>query len=174
MTIGEKDQVMRAFSSRQIMALIATTVVEVGVHVPDATIMVVHHPERFGLSQLHQLRGRVGRGGIPGFCFLSVTDDTSYVARQRLNVLTRVSDGFQIAAEDLKLRGPGEFFGLRQHGVPGLKIANPAVDQKIVEIAQSYVKRLVETDVGLQSPEAEPCRRYLAAKEFDALGRTIS
>lgn len=174
MSLAEKETTMRAFSTGATKALVATTVVEVGVHVPEATIMVVHHPERFGLSQLHQLRGRVGRGGRPGYCFLSVSDATSYVARQRLDVLTRVSDGFRIAAEDLKIRGPGEFFGLRQHGVPGLKIANPVVDQAVVETARRHVKRLIQDDAMLESPGAAPCRRFLEEIEFDALGRTIS
>jgi ATP-dependent DNA helicase RecG len=174
MPLADKERVMGDFSASRTKALIATTVVEVGVHVPEATIMVVHHPERFGLSQLHQLRGRVGRGGQPGYCFLAVSDSTSPIARQRLGVLTRVSDGFQIAAEDLKIRGPGEFFGVRQHGVPGLKIANPAIDQKIVEIARSCVKRLVENDLQLTSPESAPCRRFLEELEFDAAGSTIS
>ncbi len=174
MPLADKERVMSDFSASRIKALIATTVVEVGVHVPDATIMIVHHPERFGLSQLHQLRGRVGRGGKPGYCFLTVSDDTSRIARQRLGVLTRVSDGFQIAAEDLKIRGPGEFFGVRQHGVPGLKIANPAVDQKIVEIARSHVKRLVDNDLRLTSPGSAPCRRFLGEMEFDATRSTIS
>ncbi len=174
MPLADKERVMEDFSASRIKALIATTVVEVGVHVPEATIMVVHHPERFGLSQLHQLRGRVGRGGTPGFCFLAVSDATSHIARQRLGVLTRVSDGFRIAAEDLKIRGPGEFFGVRQHGVPGLKVANPALDQKIVEIARSRVKRLIDNDLRLTSPESVPCRRFLEEMEFDATLSTIS
>jgi len=174
MSFAEKEQVMRDFSSGAIKLLVATTVIEVGVHVPEATIMVVHHPERFGLSQLHQLRGRVGRGGKPGYCFLSVVEDSSYQSRQRLKVFTRVTDGFKIAAEDLKIRGPGEFFGLRQHGVPGLKIANPVLDQDIVEIARGQVKGLLDADARLESAEAAPCRRFLEELELDAFGRTIS
>lgn len=174
MTFAEKESAMREFASGHTRALVATTVVEVGVHVPEATIMVVHHPERFGLSQLHQLRGRVGRGGVPGYCFLCVTDDTSFEAQKRLKVLARVSDGFEIASEDLKIRGPGEFFGVRQHGVPGLKIANPATDQRIVELARNCVKTLVEADPTLQEPGSRPCREYLRDMEFEALGRTVN
>jgi ATP-dependent DNA helicase RecG len=174
MKFDEKERVMKEFSEGHIRLLVATTVVEVGVHVPEATIMVIHHPERFGLSQIHQLRGRVGRGGKMGYCFLCLSDDNSYVARQRLKVLARVSDGFEIAAEDLKIRGPGEFFGVRQHGVPGLKIANPAVDQKLVEIARTHVKRLIDSDRHLEGAEAAPCRRFLEDLGFDALGRTMS
>jgi ATP-dependent DNA helicase RecG len=172
--LADKERVMSDFAASRIKALVATTVVEVGVHVPDATIMVVHHPERFGLSQLHQLRGRVGRGGKPGHCFLAVSEDTSYVARQRLGVLTRVSDGFRIAAEDLKIRGPGEFLGIRQHGVPGLKIANPAVDQSIVEIARAGVKRLIENDLRLSSARSAPCRLFLDEMGFNVAQGAIS
>jgi ATP-dependent DNA helicase RecG len=161
MTFSEKEAAMRDFAAGRTRALVATTVIEVGVHVPEATIMVVHHPERFGLSQLHQLRGRVGRGGEKGYCFLCVSEDTPFEARKRLKVLERVSDGFEIAAEDLKIRGPGEFFGVRQHGVPGLKIANPATDQKVV-------------DPGLETADAAPCREFLREMEFDALGKTIN
>jgi ATP-dependent DNA helicase RecG len=174
MTLAEKESTMRDFSTGNTQALVATTVIEVGVHVPEATIMVVHHPERFGLSQLHQLRGRVGRGGQLGYCFLLVTEDTSHAARQRLDVLTRVADGFEIAAEDLRIRGPGEFFGVRQHGVPGLKIANPMVDQKIVEIARKYVKRLIDRDSRLESANAAPCRRFLREMRFETAEKTIS
>lgn len=174
MTFGEKEQAMKKFSVGDTRLLIATTVVEVGVHVPEATIMVIHHPERFGLSQLHQLRGRVGRGGKEGYCFLSLAEDTSSVARHRLEVLTRVSDGFQIAAEDLRIRGPGEFFGVRQHGVPGLKVANPAVDQDVVEIARRHVRRLLDADANLAGAEAAPCRDFLRELEFESVGRTIS
>jgi ATP-dependent DNA helicase RecG len=171
---AEKEKVMEEFSAGAIGVLVATTVIEVGVHVPEATIMVVHHPERFGLSQLHQLRGRVGRGGVEGYCFLPISEGASQPVRARLRVLTRVADGFEIAAEDLRIRGPGEFMGLRQHGVPGLKIANPVVDQAIVEKARSAVRRLIEASGQLEAPEAAPCRRFLEELEFDTAGRTIS
>ncbi len=174
MPFAEKEKVMRDFSTGVIQLLVATTVIEVGLHVPEATIMVVHHPERFGLSQLHQLRGRVGRGNAGGYCFLPISEDVSYAVRQRLRVLTRVSDGFQIAAEDLKIRGPGEFMGVRQHGVPGLKIANPLTDQLIVEIAREAVRELVGENAGHESPDVVTCRGFLEEMGFDAVGRTIS
>jgi ATP-dependent DNA helicase RecG len=164
---------MEEFRSGTTRLLVSTTVVEVGVHVPQATIMVIHHPERFGLSQIHQLRGRVGRGGHPGYCFLLEGEGVSRTARERLAVLTRVTDGFKIAEEDLRIRGPGEFFGTRQHGVPGLKIANPARDQRAVEITRNHVKNLLRIDPRLETAEAAPCRRYLEDLGADTVGTTI-
>lgn len=161
MPFEDKAAVMRDFGSGRILLLITTTVVEVGVHVPEATIMVVHHPERFGLSQLHQLRGRVGRGEKPGFCLLLQNEGTSPSTYSRLRIFSKVSDGFRIAEEDLKQRGPGEFFGVRQHGVPGFKVANPLVDRELVESASRYVKALLRSDPGLSSESGERCRRYL-------------
>jgi len=164
---------MGEFHSGRVKLLVTTTVVEVGVHVPQATIMVIHHPERFGLSQIHQLRGRVGRGGRAGHCFLLLGEGVSRSARERLDILTRVSDGFRIAEEDLRIRGPGEFFGVRQHGVPGLRIANPLRDQKVVEIARRYVKELLRTDPRLEGAEGLRCRRYLGDMGADTVGVTI-
>ncbi|UCG50911.1 MAG: DNA helicase RecG, partial [Candidatus Latescibacterota bacterium] len=173
MTYAEKGEVMKSFHAGETKLLVATTVIEVGVHVPQATIMVIHHPERFGLSQIHQLRGRVGRGGREGFCFLLENEGVSQSARERLNVLTRVSDGFEIAEEDLRIRGPGEFFGVRQHGVPGLKIANPAVDQKAIEIVSRHVKNLLRTDPRLEGAQAVPCKRYLGDMGAELVERSI-
>ena len=161
MSMEEKEDVMRRFASGQTAVLVTTTVVEVGIHVPDATIMVVNHPERFGLSQLHQLRGRVGRGGEPGYCFLMMGESTSPESRERLDVLTRESDGFRIAEADLRIRGPGEFLGVRQHGVPGFKLANPLKDRGLVEKANIAVKRLLEEDPRLESSEGALCRQFL-------------
>ncbi|MFH1754181.1 MAG: ATP-dependent DNA helicase RecG [Candidatus Latescibacterota bacterium] len=161
MPFEEKSAVMKEFSAGKIHLLITTTVIEVGVHVPEATMMVVHHPERFGLSQLHQLRGRVGRGGKAGFCFLVQGEGTSRQSYGRLRIFTKESDGFRIAEEDLKQRGPGEFFGVRQHGVPGFKLANPLVDRDLVEAASRQVKKLLGRDAGLMSPDGKRCRRYL-------------
>lgn len=173
MTFAEKDHAMREFAAGRTQVLVATTVIEVGIHVPEATVMVIHHPERFGLSQLHQLRGRIGRGGRSGFCLLAVTEDSGAPARDRLKVLARVSDGFEIAEEDLRIRGPGEFFGTRQHGVPGLKLANPAVDGKIVETARRAVKQLLDGDPRLESPGGMICRRYLEALAVDLADHTF-
>ena len=158
----EKEEVMGRFSRGDVHILVTTTVVEVGVHVPDATIIAVHHPERFGLSQLHQLRGRVGRGGRPGYCFLLLGEGISVEARERLEVLVRESDGFKIAEEDLRIRGPGEFLGVRQHGVPGFKLANPMRDRRLVEAASRGVKALLESDPRLATPDGQRCRGHLA------------
>lgn len=161
MSMADKDRVMTMFSRGDIRVLVTTTVVEVGVHVPQATIMAIHHPERFGLSQLHQLRGRVGRGGEEGYCFLVVGDEVGAETRERLEVLCEHHDGFRIAEEDLRLRGPGEFLGVRQHGVPGFKLANPLRDARLVEVANRAVKSLLDGDPRLQSTDGARCRAHL-------------
>ena len=161
MSMAEKEDTMRRFSAGDLSAVVSTTVVEVGVHVPEATVMVVHHPERFGLSQLHQLRGRVGRGGREGYCFLLLGESVSGESLERLNVLVRESDGFRIAEEDLRIRGPGEFLGVRQHGVPGFKLANPLRDRKLVEMANKAVRRMLDDDPRLESAEGQVCRNFL-------------
>jgi ATP-dependent DNA helicase RecG len=175
MTMSEKDEIMAAFRTGVIRVLIATTVVEVGVHVPQATIMAIHQAERFGLSQLHQLRGRVGRGGREGFCFLLTGDGANPESLERLAVMVREADGFRIAEEDLRLRGPGEFLGTRQHGVPAFRLANPLRDRSLVEHANQSVKNLLETDPGLSGPDGARCRAHLRAILGDAGGSpTIS
>jgi ATP-dependent DNA helicase RecG len=158
---NDKNRAMEDFASGRTQILVSTTVVEVGVHVPEATIMVVNHPERFGLSQLHQIRGRVGRGHKKGYCFLLLESGASSIARQRLRLLTKISDGFKIAEEDLKIRGPGEFFGTRQHGVPGFKLANPIVDRRIVEDASTWIKAMLARDPRLEHDDVSQCRKYL-------------
>jgi ATP-dependent DNA helicase RecG len=124
-------------------------------------VIAIHHAERFGLSQLHQLRGRVGRGGRAGYCFLLVGDDASPEALERLDVLTRESDGFRIAEEDLRLRGPGEFLGTRQHGVPGFRVSNPLRDRELVERASRAVKALLASDPELADADGRRCRAHL-------------
>ncbi len=163
MSMSEKDEVMSAFNAGVVRVLVATTVVEVGVHVPQATIMAVHHAERFGLSQLHQLRGRVGRGGREGYCFLLVGDGVPPESIERLNALVRESDGFRIAEEDLRIRGPGEFLGTRQHGVPGFRVANPLRDRALVERASVAVKTLLDADPRLAGEDGRRCREHLRA-----------
>jgi ATP-dependent DNA helicase RecG len=132
----EKEAVMRAFHSGRVQILVATSVVEVGVDVPNATVMVIEHAERFGLSQLHQLRGRIGRGRHASYCFLLTPGEVGEVARERLQTLTQTQDGFQLAELDLKLRGPGEFFGTRQHGFLNFRIANLLRDQELLAQAK--------------------------------------
>lgn len=148
----EKENVMKAFSSGDVQILVATTVVEVGVDVPDATIMVIENAERFGLSQLHQLRGRVGRGSKKSFCVL-VSDSKSENSRSRLAVMKNNSNGFKIADEDLKARGPGDFFGERQHGLPALKIADMLQDMETLHLAQQCASEILAKDNKLDLPE---------------------
>jgi ATP-dependent DNA helicase RecG len=116
--------------------LVATTVIEVGVDVPNATVMVIEHAERFGLAQLHQLRGRIGRGGAKSYCILMTGGKVSEDAQRRLEAMARTNDGFQIAELDLELRGPGEFFGTRQAGIPSFRVANLIRDAKLLEAAK--------------------------------------
>lgn len=148
----DKEKVMKAFSDGDVQILVATTVVEVGVDVPNATIMVIENAERFGLSQLHQLRGRIGRGNKKSFCVL-VSDSKSENARNRLMIMKKYSDGFRIADEDLKARGPGDFFGERQHGLPTLKIADMLEDIEILHLAQNCAKDILDEDFNLDSPK---------------------
>lgn len=151
----EKDAVMAAFAAHETDILVSTTVIEVGVDVPNAALMVVENADRFGLSQLHQLRGRVGRGKHQSYCVL-MTSTHSAESRERLRVLAKTADGFRIAEEDLKLRGPGDFFGQRQHGLPQLGIADLAADMRVLKEAQQAAQKLLEADPGLSRPEHAP------------------
>ena len=146
---------MRAFAAGEIDVLVSTTVIEVGVDVPNAALMVVENAERFGLSQLHQLRGRVGRGQVKSYCIL-LSEHPSEETRRRLKVMTRTNNGFEISQEDLQLRGPGDFFGQRQHGLPTLKIADLACDMQLLEEAQSAARALLRRDEDLSRPEHRP------------------
>ena len=145
----DKEAVMAAFSAGELDVLVSTTVIEVGVDVPNASLMIVENAERFGLSQLHQLRGRVGRGKHQSYCVL-VTSSRSETARERLRALCATNDGFQIAEEDLRLRGPGDFFGKRQHGLPQLKVADFAVDIELLKEARSAAEALIASDPELR------------------------
>lgn len=141
---AEKAAVMEAFHNGQVQVLVATTVIEVGVDVPNASLMIIEHAERFGLAQLHQLRGRVGRGSAQSVCVLLYQHPLSLVARQRLKAMYETSDGFEIARRDLALRGPGEFLGVRQSGVPFLRFADLESDVELVEQAQTLARELLE------------------------------
>jgi ATP-dependent DNA helicase RecG len=154
----EKEDVMERFRRRELDLLVSTTVIEVGVDVPNATVMVIEHAERFGLSQLHQLRGRIGRGGEKGTCILIAPKTPGDDARARLETMVRTTNGFEIAETDLKLRGPGEFFGTRQHGELGFHIANPLRDFELLELARREALSLVET------PGAEQARRRILSQ----------
>lgn len=149
---AEKDEVMMAFKQGDIQLLVSTTVIEVGVDVPNANIMVIENAERFGLSQLHQLRGRVGRGAHKSYCIL-FTDSDNEVTRERMNIMCRTNDGFLISQKDLELRGSGEFFGTRQHGLPELKVANLFTDLEVLKTAQAACAEILQQDPALQQPE---------------------
>ncbi len=149
---AEKQAVMQAFSSGEVQLLVSTTVIEVGVDVPNAVIMVIENAERFGLSQLHQLRGRIGRGSEKSTCIL-ISDAQGEQALQRLTILATTTDGFKIADADLNLRGPGDFFGARQHGLPQLKIADMLEDTQIILETQTLAKKILEQDARLEKEE---------------------
>jgi ATP-dependent DNA helicase RecG len=159
MSSDEKDAVMRRFRDGAIDVLVATTVIEVGIDVPNATVMVVEHPERFGLSQLHQLRGRVGRGAAESFCIL--LGDVGAEAAERLQVIVRSEDGFEIARADLAIRGMGDLFGERQSGVPTFRIADPLKDEALSDAARAAADRLVEEDPDLARPEHRRIKQVL-------------
>ena len=142
MKSAEKDEVMRSFQANETQILVATTVIEVGVDVPNATVMVIEHAERFGLSQLHQLRGRVGRGAAESYCILLAQYEQTEDARERLKIMEETSDGFKIAEKDLEIRGMGEILGTRQHGVPAFRVANIVRDQRILAAARDEVDRM--------------------------------
>ena len=146
----EKDQVMEAFIGKKIQILVSTTVIEVGIDIPKASLMVIEHAERFGLSQLHQLRGRVGRSDIPSFCILLAHRSRSDDARKRLRIMEETNDGFRIAEEDLMIRGPGEFMGTRQAGLPDFRVANIIRDGRILSHAKNDAFSLVEDDPRLE------------------------
>ena len=146
----EKDAVMRAFAAHEIDVLVSTTVIEVGVDVPNAALMLIENAECFGLSQLHQLRGRVGRGQHKSYCVL-VSDNKGEESKQRLKVMSSTSDGFAIAEEDLKLRGPGDFFGSRQHGLPSLRVADLSCDLSLLHETQSAAEQLLAADPALKN-----------------------
>lgn len=157
----EKDAVMSAFRAHELDLLVSTTVIEVGVDVPNASVMVIEHAERFGLSQLHQLRGRVGRGAAKSHCFLIAGYARSEDGQARLEVMAETSDGFVIAERDLEIRGPGEFLGTRQSGMPELAVANLARDQDLLSVAQIEARAIVEADPELAKPEHLRLRKAL-------------
>ena len=160
MKAKEKEKVMEDFAAGSGDILVATTVVEVGVDVPNATCMVVENAERFGLSQLHQLRGRVGRGQAKSYCIL-LSEHPSEETKRRLKVMTKTNDGFEISREDLALRGPGDFFGQRQHGLPALKIADLSCDMALLDEAQQAAKGWMAQDPELEKPESGALRERI-------------
>lgn len=168
MKAKDKEKVMSAFSDGDIKILVSTTVIEVGVDVPNATVMVIENAERFGLSQLHQLRGRVGRGSQQAYCIL-VSDSKSETSQNRLAIMKNYSDGFKIADEDLKQRGPGDFFGNRQHGLPDLKIADMLKDTETLTLCRTAADEILAEDFNLDLPE----NKNLANKISDMFRSSI-
>jgi ATP-dependent DNA helicase RecG len=163
----EKDAVMAAFAARELAVLVATTVIEVGVDVPNSTLMIVEGAERFGLAQLHQLRGRVGRGTGKSTCLLIRGPALSETGRARLALMRETSDGFRIAEEDLKLRGPGEILGTRQSGEANFRLATPELVQELAGAATDDARLLLDRDGGLAGPRGEAARLCLYLFERD-------
>lgn len=161
MKAAEKEEIMQRFKAGEVDVLISTTVIEVGVDVPNANLMIIENAERFGLSQLHQLRGRVGRGSAQSYCIL-MNQGAGEIAKKRMQVMCATDDGFVISQEDLKLRGPGDFFGVRQHGLPSMRIANLFTDAQILKAAQEAAKRVIEADPKLKREEHEVVRNQIA------------
>ncbi|MEK1888657.1 MAG: ATP-dependent DNA helicase RecG [Phyllobacterium sp.] len=173
MTGAEKDAAMLAFKNGETRLLVATTVIEVGVDVPDATIIVIEHAERFGLAQLHQLRGRVGRGDKPSTCLLLYKGPLGEVAQARLRIMRETEDGFRIAEEDLKLRGEGELLGTRQSGTPGFRLASIEAHQDFLEIARKDARYILARDPELQSERGQALRILLYLFERDEAVRLL-
>jgi ATP-dependent DNA helicase RecG len=157
----EKDQVMTGFIKKEIDILVSTTVIEVGIDIPQASLMVIEHAERFGLSQLHQLRGRVGRSDIPSYCILMSQYKRTEDSRKRLSVMEQTNDGFKIAEEDLAIRGPGEFMGTRQSGIPDFRVAHILRDVYILNEAKADAFSLIERDPLLEKEEHAPLKEIL-------------
>ena len=163
----EKEVIMRRFQRGEIDVLVATTVIEVGVDVPNASVMVVEHAERFGLAQLHQLRGRVGRGAAKSYCILVTGERVSPLGEERLDAMVRTQDGFELAELDLAMRGPGEFFGTRQAGLPDFRVANLLRDRALLELAKQEAARFANPEKGKppEGSETEIARVWARLKE---------
>ncbi len=171
MKSGEKEDVMSLFRGGEIKILVSTTVIEVGVDVPNATVMVILDADRFGLAQLHQLRGRVGRGRRQSYCILVASPKTEE-GRARLRVMTRTTDGFALAEEDLRLRGPGEFYGTRQAGLPEFKVADLLRDWKVLQVARGEAVACVAEDPRLEKEENRVLQKEIRAR-FGGAGSFI-
>lgn len=160
----EKDEIMQQFKDGKIDILVSTTVIEVGVNVPNASIMIVENADRFGLAQLHQLRGRVGRGQYQSYCILKYDSKCSQIGRERMKTMQETNDGFVIAEKDLELRGTGEFFGTKQHGIPEFKIANLFIDMPMLKSVQSVALKIESDDKGLMQPKNKKLRELVDNK----------
>ena len=167
----EKNRIIKQFAAGEIQVLVSTTVIEVGVNVPNATVMMIENAERFGLAQLHQLRGRVGRGKYQSYCIM-INGSEDEGAMGRLDILNRSNDGFYIASEDLKLRGPGDIFGIRQSGDLEFKLADIFTDADLLKTVSMEVNRLFREDPELTQPEHEELKKRLDSyfqKSYDKL-----
>jgi ATP-dependent DNA helicase RecG len=173
MKATDRDAAMAAFAEGRLDILVATTVIEVGVDVPAASVMVIEHAERFGLAQLHQLRGRIGRGEARSTCLLLYQAPLGETAKARLTILRETEDGFRIAEEDLRLRGAGELLGTRQSGLPAFRLANPAEHADLIAIAHDDARLILERDPGLDSSRGKALRTLLYLFERDAAAKTI-
>jgi len=169
MRSDRKQNIMQRFRKGRIDVLVSTIVIEVGLDIPNATIMVIEGADRFGLAQLHQLRGRIGRGQDSSYCMLFAETENE-ITKSRLDIMTRTNDGFKIAEHDLKIRGPGELFSTRQHGLPDLKIANIVADFDLLTLARKNAFELVNEDPMLSRTEHRNIRSALIAKFGDKLG----
>ncbi len=156
----EKEEIMGQFSENKVQILVSTTVVEVGVNVPNATVMVIYDAERFGLSQLHQLRGRVGRGSEQSYCLL-IADPKSETGKERMRIMTETNDGFVLSEKDLELRGPGDFFGSKQSGLPEFKVADMVHDYRALETARQDAALLVDSEAFWHNDQYASLRTYL-------------
>jgi ATP-dependent DNA helicase RecG len=163
MSTDDKQAVMTRFRDREIDVLVATTVIEVGIDVPNATVILIDNAERFGLSQLHQLRGRVGRGEHPSHCLL-ISEANSETAQSRMRAMAETTDGFKIAEMDLQLRGPGEFFGTRQHGLPEFKLANVTNEMELLQQAREDALTILGNDPKLAAPAHQHLKKALVAQ----------
>jgi ATP-dependent DNA helicase RecG len=159
----EKEAIMEKFRRGETKALIATTVIEVGIDVPNANLMLIENAERFGLAQLHQLRGRIGRGAHKSYCVLLTGAKAEAAALEKLRVLEETGDGFQIAEADLHLRGPGDILGTAQSGLPPLKLGNVLTDQELMRLARNAAFLIFERDARLEQPQHRPLRKLLAS-----------
>jgi ATP-dependent DNA helicase RecG len=166
----EKDEIMRRFKDGEIKVLVATTVIEVGIDVPNASVMLIEHAERFGLSQLHQLRGRVGRGPWKSYCILMTGSRLGEEAQRRIDAMVQTTDGFRIADVDLQIRGPGDFFGTRQSGLPEFRVADLLRDGALVEQARAEAEDIVAHDANLREPEHQALREGLLARWRGKIG----
>jgi ATP-dependent DNA helicase RecG len=170
---ADKDRAMERFAVGETRLLVATTVIEVGVDVPEATVMVIEHAERFGLAQLHQLRGRIGRGTERSTCLLLYKGPLGETAKARLNIMRETEDGFRIAEEDLKLRGEGDVLGTRQSGMPGFRLARIEAHGKLIGAARDDAALVLAQDPTLASPRGQALRHLLYLFERDEAIRLI-